>query len=80
MLDRILIANRGEIACRIIRTLDRLNIQSIAIYSEIDRHAPHVNHSVLVKPPPLKVIYKPIEYYKSLRKIASKPFIPAMVS
>ena len=41
--QRILIANRGEIACRIIRTLDRLNIQSIAIYSEIDRHAPHVN-------------------------------------
>jgi acetyl/propionyl-CoA carboxylase alpha subunit len=29
MLDQILIANRGEIACRIIRTLDRLNIQSI---------------------------------------------------
>jgi urea carboxylase len=43
MLDRILIANRGEIACRIIRTLDRLNIQSIAVYSEIDRYAPHVN-------------------------------------
>jgi urea carboxylase len=43
MLDRILIANRGEIACRIIRTLDRLNIRSIAVYSEIDRHAPHVN-------------------------------------
>ncbi len=43
MLDRILIANRGEIACRIIRTLDRLNIQSIAVYSGIDRHAPHVN-------------------------------------
>ncbi|WP_373547037.1 urea carboxylase [Chamaesiphon sp.] len=43
MIDRILIANRGEIACRIIRTLDRLNIQSIAVYSEIDRHAPHVN-------------------------------------
>jgi urea carboxylase len=43
MLDRILIANRSEIACRIIRTLDRLNIQSIAVYSEIDRHAPHVS-------------------------------------
>ena len=42
-IDRILIANRGEIACRIIRTLDRLNIQSIAVYSEIDRHTPHVN-------------------------------------
>jgi hypothetical protein len=34
MLDRIPIANRGEIACRIIRTLDRLNIRSIAVYSE----------------------------------------------
>jgi urea carboxylase len=43
MLDQILIANRGEIACRIIRTLDRLNIQSISEYTAIDRHAPHVN-------------------------------------
>jgi urea carboxylase len=42
-IDRLLIANRGEIACRIIRTLERLKIESIAIYSEIDRHAPHVN-------------------------------------
>jgi urea carboxylase len=42
-INRVLIANRGEIACRIIRTLDRLKIQSIAVYSEIDRHAPHVS-------------------------------------
>jgi urea carboxylase len=42
MFRRVLIANRGEIACRIIRTLDRLGIGSVAVYSEADRHAPHV--------------------------------------
>lgn len=42
MFQKVLIANRGEIACRIIRTLDRLNIASIAIYSDADAHAQHV--------------------------------------
>jgi urea carboxylase len=42
MFGRVLVANRGEIACRIIRTLDRLGIESVAVYSEADRHAPHV--------------------------------------
>ncbi|MCU0569312.1 MAG: urea carboxylase [Oculatellaceae cyanobacterium Prado106] len=41
MFTKILIANRGEIACRIIRTLDRLNIASVAVYSEADAHAQH---------------------------------------
>lgn len=42
MFKRLLIANRGEIACRIIRTAKRLGIQCIALYSETDRNAAHV--------------------------------------
>lgn len=42
MFERILIANRGEIACRVIRTCRRLGIRSIAVYSDADRDAQHV--------------------------------------
>ena len=42
MFRKVLIANRGEIACRIIRTLRRMDIRSVAVYSDADRHAPHV--------------------------------------
>ncbi|MFM9885747.1 MAG: acetyl/propionyl/methylcrotonyl-CoA carboxylase subunit alpha [Burkholderiales bacterium] len=42
MLKKVLIANRGEIACRIIRTLDKLGIASVAVYHHDDRNAPHL--------------------------------------
>ena len=42
MFTKVLIANRGEIACRVIRTLKKMGIQSVAIYSEADANARHV--------------------------------------
>ncbi|MDX2165863.1 MAG: urea carboxylase, partial [Deltaproteobacteria bacterium] len=53
-------ANRGEIACRIIRTVQRLGAQAVAVYSEADTHAPHVamaDVAVCVGPPPVKESY-----------------------
>ena len=43
MFDKILIANRGEIACRIIKTAHRLGIRTVAVYSSADAHSKHVD-------------------------------------
>jgi 3-methylcrotonyl-CoA carboxylase alpha subunit len=43
MIQKLLIANRGEIACRIMRTAARLGIETVAVYSDADRHALHVS-------------------------------------
>ncbi len=53
MFKRILIANRGEIACRVIKTARRMGIQTVAVYSEADRDALHVemaDEAVLIGP------------------------------
>jgi acetyl-CoA carboxylase biotin carboxylase subunit/3-methylcrotonyl-CoA carboxylase alpha subunit len=42
MFKRVLVANRGEIACRVFRTLERLGIESVAVFSDADVAAPHV--------------------------------------
>src|SRR5580693_9240804 len=60
MFKRILIANRGEIACRIIKTARRMGIATVAVYSEADRDALHVemaDDAVLIGPPPAAQSY-----------------------
>src|SRR3712207_8645024 len=42
MFKKILIANRGEIACRVIRTARKMGIATVAVYSDADARAPHV--------------------------------------
>ena len=60
MFSKVLIANRGAIACRIARTLRKMNIASVAIYSEADRHSLHVrvcDEAVLIGPAPAAQSY-----------------------
>ena len=55
MFKRILIANRGEIACRIIRTCKAMGIETVAVYSEADEQSLHVrdaDHAVCIGPAP----------------------------
>ncbi|KAL8530543.1 hypothetical protein ACS0TY_007543 [Phlomoides rotata] len=59
-IEKILIANRGEIACRIIRTAKRLGIRTIAVYSDADERSLHVklaDEAVRIGPPPARLSY-----------------------
>ena len=60
MFSKILIANRGEIACRVIRTARKMGIATVAVYSDADARAPHVklaDQSVRLGPPPASESY-----------------------
>ena len=60
MFKKILIANRGEIACRVIKTARKMGIPTVAVYSEADRNARHVelaDEAVCIGPPPSKESY-----------------------
>src|SRR3954463_5898154 len=60
MFSKILIANRGEIACRVIRTAKRMGINTVAVYSDADARAPHVkmaDEAVRLGPPPASESY-----------------------
>jgi propionyl-CoA carboxylase alpha chain len=64
MFKKILIANRGEIACRVIKTARRMGIETVAVYSEADRDALHVemaDQAVLIGPPAASESYLVIE-------------------
>jgi propionyl-CoA carboxylase alpha chain len=64
MFDKILIANRGEIACRVIRTARRMGIRTVAVYSQADRRALHVSladEAVEIGPPPSAESYLVID-------------------
>src|SRR3954470_836648 len=60
MIRSVLIANRGEIACRIVRTARRLRVRTVAVYSDADRHALHVREAdaaVHIGPSPARESY-----------------------
>src|SRR5260370_37034391 len=60
MFSKILIANRGEIACRVIRTARRMAIKTVAVYSDADADALHVraaDEAVRIGPPPSSESY-----------------------
>ena len=80
MFDTVLVANRGEIAVRIIRTLRRLGVRSVAVYSDADADARHVREadlSLRLGPAPPRDSYLSIERLLDAASILGlRPYIP----
>ena len=71
MFQKILIANRGEIACRVIKTARKMGIKTVAVYSDADRNALHVSmadEAVHIGPAPANQSYIVID--KNMEAIA----------
>ena len=67
MFKRILIANRGEIACRIIKTARRMGIETVAVYSDADRDALHVE--MADRAVPIAPGWAPVGYDETDRQV-----------
>jgi len=80
MFKKILIANRGEIACRVIRTARRMGIATVAVYSDADRDALHVrmaDEAVHIGPPPAAQSYIVIDrIMEAVRKSGAEAVHP----
>jgi urea carboxylase len=80
MFRKVLIANRGAIACRIIRTLRRLGVVSVAVYSEADRHSLHVaqaDEAVLIGPALAAESYvQPVVIIDAARRVSAEAIHP----
>ena len=73
--SKILIANRGEIACRIIRTAKDLGYRTVAVFSDADAGAPHVrqaDEAVRIGPPPVQDSYLNVEALLTAAKVAER--------
>lgn len=80
-IEKILIANRGEIACRIARTARRLGIRTVAVYSDADKDSLHVassDEAIRIGPPPPRLSYlnAPSIVDAALRSGAQVPTLP----
>ena len=67
MFKKILIANRGEIACRVIKTARKMGIKTVAVYSDADRGALHVkmaDEAVHIGPSPAAQSYIVIDTWR----------------